>query len=62
MNHLLDPMHIFKNVAVTLWKLMTGDKESKGQREALEEENRMPELWAQSRPNRNVFLPKHLGF
>ena len=35
-NHLIDPMHIFKNVAVVLWKTITGEKNTKGQRDNLE--------------------------
>ena len=40
-NHLLDPMHIFKNIAKVLWKTITGAKESKGQRDDLQEVGRM---------------------
>ena len=57
-NHLLDPMHIFKNVADILWKTMTGNKETKGQRDDLEEIGCMPELWARTRPNGKVLLPR----
>lgn len=51
-------MHMFKNVAIVLWKTMTGDKDTKGQRDDLQEQDRMQDLWAQTRPNFKVFLPK----
>ena len=57
-NHLLDPMHIFKNIAEVLWKTITGAKESKGQRDDLQEVGRMQDLWAQNRVDGKVKLPK----
>ena len=57
-NHLLDPMHIFKNVGELLWKTISGKKESKGQRDDLQAEGRMQELWAVTKPNGLVALPK----
>lgn len=33
--HLLDPMHIFKNVGVSIWKHMTGVKDTKAARDDL---------------------------
>lgn len=57
-NHLIDPMHIFKNVAVVLWKTITGEADTKGQRDDLQEQGRMQHLWTQSRPNGKIFLPK----
>ena len=56
-------MHIFKNVAVVLWKTITGEKDTKGQRDDLQEQGRMQHLWAQTRPNRKgVFAKSTLGF
>ena len=57
-NHLLDPMHIFKNIAEVLWKTITGAKESKGQRDDLQEVGRMQDLWAQNTVDGKVKLPK----
>ena len=51
-------MHIFKNIAEVLWKTITGAKESKGQRDDLQEVGRMQDLWAQNRVDGKVKLPK----
>ena len=34
-NHLLDPMHVFKNVGEMIWKTLIDKKENKGQRDNL---------------------------
>ena len=57
-NHLVDPMHIFKNVGEMIWKTLIGKKESKGQRDDLQERGRMQELWAITKPNGTVSLPR----
>lgn len=57
-NSLLDPMHIFKNVAVVLWKTITGAKESKGQREDLQALGRMSNLWPKTNRKGKLVLPK----
>ena len=44
-NHLLDPMHIFKNVGKNIWKNIIGKKESKAQRDDLHNEGCMQPLW-----------------
>lgn len=43
--HLLDPMHIFKNVAHSLWKHLVGLKDSEGARADLKYHNYKPTLW-----------------
>ena len=50
-------MHIFKNVGEVLWKTITGEKESKGQRDDLQAVGRMQELWVVAKPNGSVLLP-----
>ena len=57
-NHLLDPMHIFKNIGEMLWKTITGAKDNKGQRDDLQAMQRMPNLWAKIGHNGKVVLPK----
>lgn len=44
-NHLLDPMHIFKNVAESIWKHMAGDKDSMHAREDLQLSKTKKEYW-----------------
>ena len=43
--HLLDPMHIFKNVAHSLWKHLVGLKDIEAAREDLKHQNYKPTLW-----------------
>lgn len=57
-NHLLDPMHIFKNVGETIWKTITGKNESKGQRDDLQFLGKMEHLWARTKPNGQLDIPK----
>ena len=57
-NHLLDPMHIFKNVGEVLWKTITGKKESKGQRDDLQDQGRMQEMWVCTKADGKVVLPR----
>ena len=44
--HLIDPMHIFKNVGVSIWKHMTGVKDTKAARDDLKEIGVKKTLWA----------------
>lgn len=48
-NHLLDPMHIFKNVAASLWRHLMGLKDSEATRKDLKESNSKPTLWPQTK-------------
>ena len=44
-NHLLDPMHIFKNVSQVIWDHIIGKRDTIGCCRDLEKVNRMPHLW-----------------
>lgn len=58
-NHLLDPMHIFKNVASNIWDHLIGARDSLRVREDLRSINRLPSTWPQeSRNEGKVILPK----
>ncbi|MCO5563467.1 hypothetical protein L7F22_017109 [Adiantum nelumboides] len=57
-NHLLDPMHIFKNVGSLLWDHITGRKDSHGARTDLQEVGIMKELWPVTRADGRITLPK----
>ena len=48
---LLDPMHIFKNVGVSLWRHMTGGKDNKAARDDLKEIGIKKSLWAKVNNN-----------
>ncbi|MCO5587597.1 hypothetical protein L7F22_041546 [Adiantum nelumboides] len=61
-NHLLDPMHIFKNVGSLLWDHITGRKDSHGARADLQEVGIMEELWPVTRADGRITLPKVLGY
>ena len=43
--HLLDPMHIFKNIGHSLWKHITGLKDTEKARNDLKERNCKSDLW-----------------
>ena len=43
--HLLDPMHIFKNIGHSLWKHITGLKDTEKARNDLKERNSKSDLW-----------------
>ena len=51
-------MHIFKNVASSLWEHMIGLKDSIGIRMDLQSINRMEHAWPIEKPNGKVCLPK----
>ena len=57
-NHLLDPMHIFKNVGKNIWKNIIGKKESKGQRDDLQNEGLMQPLWERTNKKGKKVLPR----
>ena len=44
-NHLLDLMHYFKNVAVSVWQHITGQKDNINSKENLKEANIMRKMW-----------------
>ena len=44
-NHLLDPMHIFKNVAQQIWDHITSARDNLGVREDLQLSGRLPIAW-----------------
>ena len=48
-NHFLDPMHCFKNVVVSMWHHITGQKDNLNSREDLKERKIMHRMW----PRRN---------
>ena len=43
-NHLLDPMHIFKNVGAAIWTHLVSGSDTLGAREDLQTQDRMQEL------------------
>lgn len=57
-NHLLDPMHIFKNVGSLLWDHITGRKDSHGARADLQDVGIMEELWPVTTADGRITLPK----
>ena len=57
-NHLLDPMHIFKNVGSLLWDHTSGAKDTHGARADLQEVGIMEELWPQTHVDGRIMLPK----
>ena len=44
-NHLLDPMHCFKNVAVSIWPNIIGQNDNLNSREDLKEAKIMRGMW-----------------
>lgn len=56
-NHLLDPMHIFKNVSCSIWQHLVGERDTRGARDDLREMDKMRDMWTQVR-NERVILPK----
>ena len=57
-NHLLDPMHIFKNVASILWEHLLGKRDTLGAREDMKHTNQLPETWPKEGKNGKMILPK----
>lgn len=55
--HLLDPMHIFKNVGHSLWKHITGAKDTRAARDDLREIGVKKSLWTKTNStNRKVYF------
>ena len=57
-NHLLDPMHIFKNVAQQIWDHIISARKKLGVREDLQLSGRLPLAWPWEGQNGKVILPK----
>ena len=59
MRHVLDVMHVEKNIADSVLKLLFGEKDSLDSRRDLEQMGMHRELWLRPRPNgQTVFKPK----
>jgi hypothetical protein len=56
-NHLLDPMHIFVNVASNLWDHLTGSKDSVEIWQDLQCTGRMRSVWPIEKCNGQITLP-----
>ena len=56
-NHLLDPMHIFKNVGYLIWEHLIGQRDTLRAQKDLKDMGRMEYLWPKMDGNR-VLLPK----
>ena len=54
--HILDVMHIEKNIAESVLKFLFGEKDTPESRRDLEEMGHRPELWLRPRPNRTAFF------
>lgn len=52
--HLLDPMHIFKNVGEQLWRHLVGDADSQSGRKDLEVSRSKPFLWPKEDDNGTI--------
>ena len=57
-NHLLDPMHIFKNVAQQIWDHITSARDNVGVRKDLQLSGRLPNTWPKQGENGKFILPK----
>jgi hypothetical protein len=57
-NHLLDPMHIFKNVATTVWEHLMGIRDSLAIDMDLQCYGKMPSAWPVKRKNGQVIIPR----
>ena len=57
-NHLLDPMHIFKNVAQQIWDHITSARDNLGVRQDLQLMGRLPDTWPIQAQNGKFILPK----
>ena len=57
-NHLLDPMLIFKNVSQKIWDHITSARDNLGVREDLQLSGRLPLAWPREGQNGKVILPK----
>lgn len=61
-HHLLDPMHIFKNVSASIWRHVTGRKDTDAAREDLQEAGSKANAWLNveegTRPQVDWIVPK----
>ena len=57
-NHLVDPMHIFKNVAQNIWDHLIGARDSLGVREDMHSIGRLSDTWPREAPSGKIVLPK----
>lgn len=57
-NHLLDPMHIFKNVAQGIWDHLISVRDSLGVREDMRSIGRLPNTWPREGKSGKLVLPK----
>jgi hypothetical protein len=60
--HMLDVMHIEKNIAESVLKFLFGDKDSPDSRRDMEEMGIRRELWLRPRPNRQTFVKPHAPY
>ena len=56
-NHLLDPMHIFKNVAQNIWDHLVGAKDTLAIREDMRSIGQLPNTWPRVGEKGNIVLP-----
>ena len=62
MRHVLDVMHIEKNIAESVLKYLFGDKDSVESRRDMEELGVRRELWLRPRPNHAAFVKPHAPY
>ena len=60
--HVLDVMHIEKNIAESVLKFLFGDKDSADSRRDMEELGIRRELWLRPRANRQTFVKPHAPY
>ena len=57
-NHLLNPMHIFKNVAQNIWDHLIGTRDSLRVRQDMHSIGHFPDTWPREEPGGKIVLPK----
>lgn len=62
MRHVLDVMHIEKNIAEVVLKFLFGDKDTAESRRDLQHMGVRRELWLRPRANRNMFVKPHAPY
>ena len=60
--HVLDVMHVEKNIAESVLKFLFGDKDTPESRRDMEELGIRHELWLRPRPNRQAFMKPHAPY
>ena len=60
--HVLDVMHVEKNIAESVLKFLFGDKDSAESRQDMEELGIRRELWLRPRANRQAFMKPHAPY